>query len=983
MASATLVATVLCLLLVPTTVTQKTCTRNDYVRQMLPCDEKTLTRSVVYYLNSNCTGGDHAPVPTHRLPCYCPQGKGLASDGKNCASCKKGEFGSGGEVINNWNMWTENGTKPPERSDMVNYCEFTRPFNSKYVCNPWKASVDNYTLESGEHSATRCVSSVLLMTKKFIQPNNNKVSFDYRVDSRYCRGVYYGCDGLAFFVNNKMVLDYSGSRFQWTTLTYNLKPGTHTLKWVYHKSCYSYAVSFVDKAFIRSITLVGTEEPNISCTKCPPGYYSKIGGASNCTACSYFEYQSKEGQQQCDICPQDTYSMLGASKCLPLPNCTDDDIIKAPDNLDSCSCTPPTMCRTTVVPSYVKVRGFKIGSRLLCKNQDDSKLKPQLVQCRCQPGYEIVNSNGKKQCHLCDKGSFSTDGIKCARCEAGHVALRGKHFYVWRNNTLPHGFFTDCFGDCSVKGGWIPAGGDIRTERVVGDLFTVLNSPEVEIVSELGKIMFICSVTCNLTGVAPKGTPGEHLSKINDCNLIFQVLHNDTLREEVNCTYPRGGYQYRHEWNRDGRIMTHILPLKKGRYSFRWIFHQQDETLGLSTAFEGKVYNISIVGTKEGSALNCTPCPAGYHSSANNTDCAICPNGTASKKGSEKCTPCDGNSFAAKMGSETCMPCGENTTVYPGKDGCDTNDCKFTPAEGVEYDLSALSREDGPMVKALLYRVQPRSRRSYPYRTVIWPYRPSLYFNLCTLKHDNSSCLGPRNMTTGQRDPLPVMACRSSWGRRDTDIGSVIGYRAKKDVRSGLYVDLLHGDLCYYGRGSQRRYQTTLDLRCNIYADVGNPGPENNRSGYYFKFPCGYYLVWESLYACPKCQGHEVEKVVGECINGTRNVTSVRSVHCWGTGRKDEIEVPIEPCPVVSSVNDTIVLYHTEKSSGNAIKIVIGVCVPVILVLLGIVLFFVYRHRTMKYRYFNSLAREKPMSRLAEEDELDEEFNESSPCSKT
>ena len=55
-------------------------------------------------------------------------------------------------------------------------------------------------------------------------------------------------------------------------------------------------------------------------------------------------------------------------------------------------------------------------------------------------------------------------------------------------------------------------------------------------------------------------------------------------------------------------------------------------------------------------------------------------------------------------------------------------------------------------------------------------------------------------MTTGQRDPLPVMACRSSQGRRDIDIGSVIGYRAKKDVRSGLYVDLLHGDLCYYGK---------------------------------------------------------------------------------------------------------------------------------------------------------------------------------------
>ena len=44
------------------------------------------------------------------------------------------------------------------------------------------------------------------------------------------------------------------------------------------------------------------------------------------------------------------------------------------------------------------------------------------------------------------------------------------------------------------------------------------------------------------------------------------------------------------------------------------------------------------------------------------------------------------------------------------------------------------------------------------------------------------------------------MACMSSWGRLGTDIGSVIGYSAKKDVRSGLHVELLHGDRCYYGK---------------------------------------------------------------------------------------------------------------------------------------------------------------------------------------
>ena len=41
------------------------------------------------------------------------------------------------------------------------------------------------------------------------------------------------------------------------------------------------------------------------------------------------------------------------------------------------------------------------------------------------------------------------------------------------------------------------------------------------------------------------------------------------------------------------------------------------------------------------------------------------------------------------------------------------------------------------------------------------------------------------------------MSCRSSWYTRDIDLGSVIGYRAKKDVRSGLFVDLLNGDSCY------------------------------------------------------------------------------------------------------------------------------------------------------------------------------------------
>ncbi|XP_068687640.1 endosome/lysosome-associated apoptosis and autophagy regulator family member 2-like isoform X1 [Montipora foliosa] len=968
MAALELFVAIFCLLFVPSAAPLSNCSETDYVKLMLPCDEKTVTRSLVYYLNATCKGGFLPPTPIHGLPCYCRSGEGIINNTQDCRPCMKGEFGPRGEVISDWDSWTENGTKPPEGSNIINYCEnAARSFN-KRPCNNWKASGDSYTLESGDNSLTRCVTSVLLITRKFIL-SNSTVSFDYRVDSRNCGGYYVGCDGLAFYINNNKVLDYAGNVFRWSTKTYLLEPGTHTLKWIYRKSCYSFGNSFVDRAFIRSITLVGTDESNARCTKCPPGHYSNVARASNCTPCSYFEYQSKKGQQQCDICPPDTYAMLGASKCLPLPNCTDDDLIEVPGNLDTCSCFSNNTCTTTLQPTYVKVKGFKTGPRLLCNYQDYSKLKKKQIQCRCQPGYQIIQKDGKAQCKPCDQRSFSSDGVTCQACKAGFVALRGKHFYIWKNNTLSQeGFSPMCYGDCSVEGGWIPAGGDIRTERVVGNVFTVLQSPKVEVVSEwLGQIMFNCSVTCNLTGVPRKAVRGEHLAQTKDCNLEFQVWNNGSLQEQMNCTLPKGRYVYGHETKRDGQIMTHVVPLKKGNYTFRWIFHQQDETRTMSTAFQGKIFNISILGTKDGLPNNCIPCPGGYRSILGNTeDCEICPNGTASEEGSTQCTPCEGDTFAAKTGSKECLPCGSHTHAFPKKDGCSTNGCKFIASEGVEYDLNNLSRPGGPMFRVLPYRPS-KHKRSH-----IWPYI-AVYVNLCTLDHDNTSCVKLRDRNSGERVPLPVMACRASWIVH-ISMGSVMGYRAKKDVRSGLFVDLLHGDRCFSGPGrEERRYKTTLDLRCNVNAGVGNPGPENNRTRMYQG--CEYYFVWESLYACPVCKGHEVTKIFGECINGTRNVTFVRSVPCWGTGGHQVDETANEPCEMsdTNEGKETRVLYLTQAS--NVIKVVIGVCVGVFVVLLGIAIYFVYKHRTLKYRYFNALTRNKPMSRLAEEDELGEQFD--------
>lgn len=143
---------------------------------------------------------------------------------------------------------------------------------------------------------------------------------------------------------------------------------------------------------------------------------------------------------------------------------------------------------------------------------------------------------------------------------------------------------------------------------------------------------------------------------------------------------------------------------------------------------------------------------------------------------------------------------------------------------------------------------------------------------------------------------------------------------------------------------------------------------------------CEYHLVWKSLYACPKCRKGDVTTIRGECINGTRNITYLPSVPCWGTGDGSHEKFKKEPCEtptktVTVTVNGTVVAYRIQKSN-KVNKIFIGVGVVVILVLLGVAVFFVYKHRVMKYRYYTLMARNKPMSRLAQEDDEDNLINE-------
>lgn len=78
--------------------------------------------------------------PIHGIPCDCLPGQGLSGNqtDQKCTVCEIGQYGSGGETINNWKDWTSNGTIPPDGSGIVTFCDISRSYVKD--CQPWKAS---------------------------------------------------------------------------------------------------------------------------------------------------------------------------------------------------------------------------------------------------------------------------------------------------------------------------------------------------------------------------------------------------------------------------------------------------------------------------------------------------------------------------------------------------------------------------------------------------------------------------------------------------------------------------------------------------------------------------------------------------------------------------------------------------------------------------------------------------------------------------
>ena len=118
-------------------------------------------------------------------------------------------------------------------------------------------------------------------------------------------------------------------QFQYKSFVWPLSAGFHTLQWIYHKDV-AYEMG-EDKAFIRTIQILGTDFSSESCTPCPKGYYSNPGSAE-CVPCPVNTFSDTVGTATCKDCnppgqAQAKYALPGATSCLPSKLCTHEDVV--------------------------------------------------------------------------------------------------------------------------------------------------------------------------------------------------------------------------------------------------------------------------------------------------------------------------------------------------------------------------------------------------------------------------------------------------------------------------------------------------------------------------------------------------------------------------------------------------------------------------------------------------------------------------------
>ena len=882
------------------------CTAADYAFVYGEC-RNNVRRRMYYWLANprRCHGGVALP-PDDDVPAncssraVCPPGTFVDTATGACSPCAPGTASPGaGEVLARFP-----GTALP--AQLASSCSAAAAAaaggGAHESCRPF--AVHNGVLRANTTGST------LRYTSRFLV--NGTVSFDYTLlllpasSSTADDESENDTVRLEVALDDRVVHTDRARGLHRATATVAVPEGGHTLTWTLVSSSSSSSSSEGAVLEIAEIRAYGNSYAPTSCSACAPGHHAPDAGAAACARCPAGEI-SAPGYTACQACAAGTYTRDGTA-CVPAPACTPQDwtALHTP-------CANGTRRRVWhKVSPAVCVGGYAPEESSTSEEEEEE------VACApCPAG--MWREAGADACVGCAPG-LVFDGAACVAPERGTVAFHTREYFGDSGDgetVLPAGWSTAGVaptlpGDAAISWRVRADGIDAAAAPVGHSTAAVLTFATAELEGR-GFVVFDYRVASDDTGtnalvflvngapVALRATPLPN---------GFVRSQTVTLRGTPNATTTTLSWIARTETRSDDSSSS------------------SSSSSNSSSVREGAaavtLQNVRIGGLAHGTSTT-HYCAPGSEADAAQRVCTACAPGTASNVSGTPCRACAADTCAPRAGARRCRACyaGTSTDTATGATRC-TTACVFTAprsssiANGTNatavatYNLTALRGVlvgpvtaralGGPFFFSVCDGVVPRG-------TCGSRAAADAHMHAC-----HTDAAGAAQVSYGAA--LEFVAAEP--GTRESDISFLLNFRDGDRASSSTEYDDEDND--------EPRLQTTVLFRCSPTAGAGFPqflsySAETHTATF----------AWASQYACHTCGEGDYEEVVSACRHGRQRRELHKTAACHGA---DRVLVAETAC------TDIAVPAGLVAGAG-----------ALVLVLVGAVVFVVYRNRKITYKY--------------------------------
>jgi len=332
-----------------------------------------------------------------------------------------------------------------------------------------------------------------------------------------------------------------------------------------------------------------------------------------------------------------------------------------------------------------------------------------------------------------------------------------------------------------------------------------------------------------------------------------------------------------------------------------------------------QVRNVVITGLSNGVSKK-QECPAGMQNNIDHNRCILCAPGSSNGVSGRMCELCPEGTFASASGEESCKACYHGTTSQStsGSVRCVTS-CVFE-STGFSFNMTALADTViGPVIS-------PVNKRQF-------------YLSVC------DGVMMPGECNPQAQDEAQMYICTPGEGSSRLDFGSELEFVDSAGNESDTTVVLR-----YHARNSDsavcegREIVTTVIFRCDPSVGAGFPSVIPGDE-------CAPTITWTSQYACRVCGPNDYETILSKCEGGTQHKEMHLKTGAKCNGAARLIGEELECTDIVVSLG-----------------VILGVG-GFILILIGMIIFVVWRNRAITVKYTKLLqSQEGDLEAMADEE---------------